>query len=427
MTTRIKRPPDVEVHPLTPASTKRAKTDGPLFESAIKVVQCDPKDSGIELKLTKQTEEKISNAMVFEDIEKLLRKNTHMVTDLEGEHWVRNVGSDFIYEYTLYYKGERNPHVLWFLMVKEKKRITLQKGLILKSACEMTHCISHCFIGQKNATKTRQFFASEIEYLKKFIINNSRPENAAERKARPVELDPCRVWTGIKRSASDNTPIINYSKIRMSVARILWEITNGKVLVAGPVQHLCGNGLCINLSHVHFPKKIVTQTILLDDVMKTEHQLKMKNGSTETQGNLDTPCWIWNGSLRHRGYGQYTLCGKQIGAHCASHLVYNGPITKGMIVCHKCTNKGCVNPAHVELGTHKDNNTRDKIRDNTLLTGESHPNSKINEDVAKKIIKVLNKREETGASVQNIANHFNVAYTIIYSILNGKTWKHLPR
>lgn len=39
----------------------------------------------------------------------------------------------------------------------------------------------------------------------------------------------------------------------------------------------------------------------------------------------------------------------------------NGPIPVGMLACHHCDNPPCCNPAHVFIGTHKDN-ARDMAR-----------------------------------------------------------------
>lgn len=42
-----------------------------------------------------------------------------------------------------------------------------------------------------------------------------------------------------------------------------------------------------------------------------------------------------------------------------------------------CKNKNCFELSHLELGTFKQNNYDDKIRDNTLLIGVKHPNCTI--------------------------------------------------
>lgn len=80
-------------------------------------------------------------------------------------------------------------------------------------------------------------------------------------------------------------------------------------------------------------------------------------------------CW-WYGNRSDR-YGMVkTDEGRTTGAHRFSYQFHKGEIPRGMVVRHKCDVRGCVNPEHLELGTHEDN-TRDIVeRDRTArLTG----------------------------------------------------------
>lgn len=79
----------------------------------------------------------------------------------------------------------------------------------------------------------------------------------------------------------------------------------------------------------------------------------------------ESGCWIWMGGTQiiggSRTYGRLWVGGKMVRAHRVSYEVYNGPIPDGMLVCHRCDIQPCVNPAHLFLGTHKDNEN-DKVR-----------------------------------------------------------------
>lgn len=70
---------------------------------------------------------------------------------------------------------------------------------------------------------------------------------------------------------------------------------------------------------------------------------------------VDTGCWEWQRSVTSSGYGQLHIGGKNRSVHRLSFLLFNGKISKGLLVRHTCHNKKCCNPQHLILGTDKDN------------------------------------------------------------------------
>lgn len=68
-------------------------------------------------------------------------------------------------------------------------------------------------------------------------------------------------------------------------------------------------------------------------------------------------CWPWTGACTTHGYGVINTGGRGplVGTHRLSWVLANGPIAAGLEVCHSCDNPPCCNPAHLFLGTHRDN------------------------------------------------------------------------
>lgn len=58
-------------------------------------------------------------------------------------------------------------------------------------------------------------------------------------------------------------------------------------------------------------------------------------------------CWEWTGSTHP--YGSISVDGKTAYAHRVAYELAVGPIPEGLHIDHLCRNKGCVNPAHLEV------------------------------------------------------------------------------
>lgn len=66
-------------------------------------------------------------------------------------------------------------------------------------------------------------------------------------------------------------------------------------------------------------------------------------------------CWLWTSSLAS-DYGRFWMDGKYVGAHRVSYELTYGAIPDGMLIDHRATcPKHCVNPAHLRVVTHSQN------------------------------------------------------------------------
>lgn len=84
----------------------------------------------------------------------------------------------------------------------------------------------------------------------------------------------------------------------------------------------------------------------------------MKDYAAKLSANLTATasgCHEWTGYRLPTGYGRTRYLGKNVLAHRLAWLVFRGSIPDGRLVCHKCDNPPCCNPAHLFLGTHRDN------------------------------------------------------------------------
>jgi hypothetical protein len=115
------------------------------------------------------------------------------------------------------------------------------------------------------------------------------------------------------------------------------------------------------------------------------------------------------------------------------YIMYKGPIPTGLVVRHDCDNRGCINPAHLRLGTHADN-VRDAIERGRRIKYKVKPNcnrgfndSKVNKPG--KPIKltpqqVLEIRESSKGGTE-IARLYNINRKTVWWIRNYVIWKHI--
>ena len=135
-------------------------------------------------------------------------------------------------------------------------------------------------------------------------------------------------------------------------------------------------------------------------------------------------CFLWFGSWTTAGYGNFTRRNRTHYAHRSAYEWRHGPgSAEGMVVRHRCDNKCCCNPDHLEIGTHKDNS--DDAWKRGLMrpaVGERASKASITEEI------VLRARAlaRQGMPICDVAAALGLVWSVVDKAVRGVTWRHLP-
>ena len=147
---------------------------------------------------------------------------------------------------------------------------------------------------------------------------------------------------------------------------------------------------------------------LLSNVMIAQH-----SAVPESLG----PCWIWLGSKGVNGYGM--VAKKRWGfnyVHKWSFQYHKGDLPQGEEVRHKCDQRACCNPAHLEPGTRAQNVHDAVVRNPTAF------NRFLTDQNIKDIRSNIGHESHT-----DLGKRYGVVPTVIGNILAGRTYKHVPQ
>lgn len=73
--------------------------------------------------------------------------------------------------------------------------------------------------------------------------------------------------------------------------------------------------------------------------------------------SLGTDCRVWTGARDQQGYGRVRRGRRIFRPHRLLFETLHGEIPDGKIVRHRCDRPACIEPTHLELGTHRENAT----------------------------------------------------------------------
>lgn len=163
-------------------------------------------------------------------------------------------------------------------------------------------------------------------------------------------------------------------------------------------------------------------------------------------------CWPYRGPLSN-GYGHCYIpgTGKNMAAHRFMLMRKVGRVLRpDEFACHHCDNPPCCNPAHLFVGTCKDN-MLDAARKGRTASGDHNParrfperlrrgaehplvinpllaehgadryNAKLTEDA----VRDIRERREAGEKRRTIAATYGITETLVYLVATRKAWSHV--
>jgi len=149
-----------------------------------------------------------------------------------------------------------------------------------------------------------------------------------------------------------------------------------------------------------------------------------------TPGEKDA-CWPWTGAAYSKtGYGAFRLNGTTVAANRAVLMLVSGIDMTGLVARHKCDNRICVNPNHLEAGSHLEN-MQDAVQRGRTCAGPARVEAALS---AKRV--ALRKLTEAqaveafsmvrvGKSRSAVAEQFGVSRSAIDCLMAGNTWSHV--
>ena len=129
-----------------------------------------------------------------------------------------------------------------------------------------------------------------------------------------------------------------------------------------------------------------------------------------------TKCWNWTRATAC-GYGVIKTQQRQYKVSRYVFSLVNGSIPSGTVVRHKCDNRLCCNPDHLELGSYQDN-TNDMVLRGRSKRGIKHHNTRLSED---DVIEILTSNLPQKVFVDK----FDIGPQHVSNIVKGKTWVHV--
>lgn len=156
--------------------------------------------------------------------------------------------------------------------------------------------------------------------------------------------------------------------------------------------------------------------------MTDELEAKKRAFWSRVQIGSKGACWTWTACRDGKGYGLVRWAKCKSRAHRVAWQLMCGAIPAGICVLHHCDNPPCCNPAHLFLGTLRDN-IADKVAKGRGrgAPGERQRNAKLNEPK----IRQIRDLRRAGFTLRWIGSRYGIAETTVCGIANRRAWRHV--
>lgn len=135
-------------------------------------------------------------------------------------------------------------------------------------------------------------------------------------------------------------------------------------------------------------------------------------------------CWLWRLSCFPAGYGQQKHDNKNWTTHRLSYSLFVHEIKDSSIVRHRCGNRRCCNPMHLELGNNKDN-YEDSVKHDTNAKwvfdqqGSKNTRALFSET---DVYYIRDQFYSEQRSINELCVEFSCQRTVIHKIVSGKSY-----
>ena len=132
-------------------------------------------------------------------------------------------------------------------------------------------------------------------------------------------------------------------------------------------------------------------------------------------------CWEWIGAISGSGYGHVQHKGRSLLAHRVAWQLTNGSIPEGLLICHVCDNRICVNPEHLFIGTYA-SNYHDSAAKGRNTRGTKNAMTALTEN---EVLELRAQYSTQNFTLAKLASMYNMSQSGIFHIVKRETWAWL--